>query len=92
MISGLASQGLNVAENLATQRVIGFHRTVKKVTKKKETIDDVNIGLQAWEIGIIIASIAAYDYVEGQGALASSVSTLSTKGINDPYAFHIGLP
>lgn len=58
------------AESLATQRVIGYSRTTVRTKGKKnpKTItENVNVGIQAWEIAALIASVGVYDIVNGPG-------------------------
>ena len=57
---------------LATQRVIGYTKTTVKKTKKGTITKNENIGIQAWEIGALLAggafaigSIGAYEYLTG---------------------------
>jgi hypothetical protein len=68
----IGSKGIDVAENLATQRVIGYTKSVtyRKGKKNPKLIqENINIGVQAWEIGLILAGVAAYEYVNGAGSL-----------------------
>jgi hypothetical protein len=55
--------------HLATSRAIGWHQETVKLSKKKQVTTSTSIEVQAWELGIILAGIAAYDYVEGGGSL-----------------------
>lgn len=76
MISSIASQGMKEANFLGTQKVIGLNKTVSKHTKKKDTQTSINIGIQAWEIGGIIASIGAYEFLT-QNSFKSFLSDLN---------------
>jgi hypothetical protein len=58
----------NIGANMAMQKVIGISGSKTKVTKKGSKNESWSIGIQAWELGIILAGIAAYDYVEGGGS------------------------
>jgi hypothetical protein len=75
MISGIASKGIDVAQNMATQRVIGYSRTVTRTKGKKNPKviqENLNIGIQAWELGIIMVGLAAYEYVNGPGTASGN--------------------
>ena len=63
MISNIASQGAKEANFLGTQKVIGINKSITKHSKKKDTQTSINIGIQAWEVGGIIASIGAYEFL-----------------------------
>jgi len=75
---------LDAGVSLATQRVIGYSRT-KTYTKGKKNpkviTESVNIGIQAWELGIVLASIAVYDYVNGPGSVASTLRNPYSAGL-----------
>ena len=58
----------NIGAGMATQKVIGFSSTKTKITKKGSKIDSLSVGIQAWELGIVLAGIAVFDYVEGGGS------------------------
>ena len=89
-----AGQAMSIGENLATQKVIGYSKSVtrKKGKKNPKFIqENVSVGIQAWEIGIILAGIAAYEYVNGAGSLIANF----TKGpdVNeDPSAAYNSMP
>jgi len=51
--------------NLATQKVIGFSSTKTKVTKKGSRTDSISVGIQAWELAIMVAAAGAYYYLTG---------------------------
>ena len=75
--ASVANKGLDIAQNMATQRVIGFKRSVtyRKGKKNPKVVqEDVNIGIQAWELGIILAGIAVYEYVNGSGSLFNNAT------------------
>lgn len=79
---GQAKAVTDLVGNLATQRVIGYSRT-KTYTKGKKNpkviSESLNVGIQAWELGILLASVAVYDYVEGPGSLlATTVGAVRT--------------
>ena len=57
-----------VATTLATSRVIGYTKstTYKKGKKNPKIIqENLNIGIQAWEVGFLIAAAGAYEYLTG---------------------------
>ena len=70
----------DVVQNLATQRVIGYSRTVTKKQGKrnpKVVQENLNIGIQAWELGFIllasgIAAVGAGAYYYFTGSNASN--------------------
>ena len=65
--------GENV-QSVAAQRVIGFTRSVSyQKGKRKFVQESVNVGVQAWEIGAIIAAAGIYDLANGPGGFASWV-------------------
>ena len=69
-------------ENLATQKVVGYSARKRTVSKKgtvKEEI--VSVGIQAWELGILLAAVAVYDYVEGPGSVASTIKHPYSAGL-----------
>ena len=77
----IASKALDVASNLGTQRVIGFTRSVTRTKGKKHPKliqESVNIGLQAWEIGAILAGVALYEYVNGAGSLLNNALVMAS--------------
>lgn len=68
MIASVASKSVDAAANMATQRVIGYSRSVTKTSGKKHPKviqENLNIGIQAWELGILIAAAGAYYYLTG---------------------------
>lgn len=74
---------LNGIESVATQRVIGFTRSVTKTRGKKNpkvTTESVNVGVQLWEVGAVVAAVGIYDIANGPGRFMSSV--LSFLGYN----------
>jgi len=81
MPAAAASKGLEMIQGMATQRVIGYTKSVttRKGKKNPKLVqENLNIGIQAWEIGILVASIAVFDYVEGAGAFGSNLQSLLT--------------
>ena len=72
MIPGIASKGVDVMQNLATQRVIGYSISKTKYKKKSVVQENLNIGVQAWEIGVILVGVAAYEYINGPGSASSN--------------------
>ena len=68
MIPGVANKGIDVMQNMATQRVIGYSVSKTKYKKKSVVQENLNIGIQAWELGIVLAGIAVYEYVNGPGS------------------------
>lgn len=64
----MASKGIEVASNMATQRVIGYSRSVTRTKGKKNPKiiqENLSIGIQAWELGILIAAAGAYYFLTG---------------------------
>ena len=88
MAASAASKGLETIQGMATQRVIGYTKSVttRKGKKNPKLVqENLNIGIQAWEIGILVASIAVFDYVEGSGAFGQNLqSLLTTPTVNPP--------
>ena len=77
MMASVAGKGLSVAENMATQRVIGYSRTVTRTKGKKNPKviqENLNVAVQVWEIGVILAGIAVYEYVNGSGSLFNNAT------------------
>lgn len=64
MIPGAAAQTVS---NGATQRVIGYTKTKTKHGKKTDVTESYSVGVQAWEIAALIASVGIYDIVNGPG-------------------------
>ena len=57
-----------VATTLATSRVIGYTKSIsyKKGKKNPKVIqENLNIGIQAWEVGFLIAAAGAYEFLTG---------------------------
>ena len=76
MMASVAGKGLSVAENMGTQRVIGYSRTVTKTKGKKNPKviqENLNVGVQAWEIGALLGGVALYEYVNGPGSLLNNL-------------------
>lgn len=87
MMAAAASKGIDVASNLATQRVIGYTRTVTKTTGKKhpKTVsENLNIGIQAWELGILVAAAGAYYYLTGNHIQDAVVSGMNMVNPGNP--------
>ena len=87
----IASAGMEEFNTLATQRVIGYTRTIRKAKKKSVETKNVNLGIQAWEIGAILAgsafaigSVGAYEYLTGNSIkqLGQDIKTGITSGNN----------
>ena len=77
MMASVAGKGLSVAENMAAQRVIGYSRTVTRTKGKKNPKviqENLNVAVQVWEIGVILAGIAVYEYVNGSGSLFNNAT------------------
>ena len=77
MMASVAGKGLSLAENMASQRVIGYSRTVTKTKGKKNPKviqENLNVAVQVWEIGVILAGIAVYEYVNGSGSLFNNAT------------------
>lgn len=67
-MAGIAGKALDVGTSLATQRVIGYTKSVTRTKGKKNPKviqENVNVGIQAWELAILIASAGAYYYLTG---------------------------
>lgn len=87
MMAAAASKGIDVASNMATQRVIGYTRTItRKKGKKNPKIiqENLNIGIQAWELGILIAAAGAYYYLTGDKISDIALNTLPPIGNIQP--------
>ena len=90
----IADKALDVGQNLATQKVIGYSRSVtRKKGKKNPKIiqENISVGIQAWEIGIILAGVAAYEYVNGSGSLLENL-TSGIKVNQDPSVAYNSMP
>lgn len=87
MISAVAGKGLDVAQNLGTHRVIGYSRSVTRTKGKKNPKviqENLNIGIQAWEIGILIAAAGAYYYLTGNPIQDAIVSGMNVADPGNP--------
>jgi len=76
MMASVAGKGLSVAENMAAQRVIGYSRTVTRTKGKKNPKviqENLNVGVQAWEIAALLGGVAIYEYVNGPGSLLNNL-------------------
>ena len=79
----IAQSLLKSGENLATQRVMGYSRTVTRTKGKKNPkviTENLNVGIQAWEIGILVAAAGAYYYLTGnhiQDAIVSGMNVVN---------------
>lgn len=75
----IANKALDVGQNIATQKVIGYTRTVTRTKGKKnpKTItESMSVGIQAWEIAALIASVGIYDIINGPGGFESWIFSL----------------
>ena len=87
MISAVAGKGLDVAQNLATQRVIGYSRSVTRTRGKKNPkviTENLNVGIQAWEIGILVAAAGAYYYLTGNHIQDAVVTGMNVADPGNP--------
>jgi hypothetical protein len=94
MMMQAASKGADVMQNMATQRVIGYTKSVsyRKGKKNPKLIqENLNIGIQAWEIGAILLGAAAYEYVNGPGSLVGNLTNGSLVN-KDPSAAYNSMP
>jgi hypothetical protein len=82
MIPGIASKGVDVMQNLATQRVIGYSISKTKYKKKSVVQENLNIGVQAWEIGALLGGVALYEYVNGPGSLLNNLFPSSSAPVS----------
>jgi hypothetical protein len=79
----MAAKALDVGQNLATQRVIGYTRSVTRTKGKKNPKviqENLNVGIQAWELGILIAAAGAYYYLTGDKISDIALNTLPPIG------------
>ena len=70
-------------ETVATQRVIGYTKSVTRTKGKKNPKviqENLNIGIQAWELGILIAAAGAYYYLTGDKISNVALNTLPPIG------------
>jgi len=87
MISAVAGKGLDVAQNLGTQRVIGYSRSVTRTRGKKNPkviTENLNVGIQAWELGILVAAAGAYYYLTGNHIQDAIVSGMNVADPGNP--------
>ena len=87
MISAVAGKGLDVAHNLATQRVIGYTKSVTRTKGKKNPKviqENLNIGIQAWEIGVLVAAAGAYYYLTGGHIQDAVINVANTVNPGNP--------
>ena len=87
MISAVAGKGLDVAQNLGTQRVIGYSRSVTRTRGKKYPkviTENLNVGIQAWELGILVAAAGAYYYLTGNHIQDAVVSGMNVADPGNP--------
>ena len=79
----MAGKALQVAENFGTQRVIGYTKSVTRTKGKKNPKviqENLNVGIQAWELGILIAAAGAYYYLTGDKISDIALNTLPPIG------------
>lgn len=65
------------AKDTVSQKVIGYSKskTYTRGKKNPKTISEtVSIGIQAWEIGALLAAIALYEYVNGPGSFTQNLN------------------
>ena len=78
-MSNMSSIGSAVLD-LSTQKVIGWTRSKIKHNKKSDVTSSISVGVQAWEIGILVAAAGAYYYLTGnhiQDAVINSMNTVN---------------
>lgn len=83
----MAAKALDIGTTLATQRVIGYTKSVTRTKGKKNPKviqENLNIGVQAWEIGILVAAAGAYYYLTGNHIQDAVVSTMNTVNPGNP--------
>lgn len=88
MKAEIAQQAMQGAYNLATQQVIGYSKSKTTTTKKSVKTESTNIGIQAWEIGGILAGLGileaadgAYEFLTGDSGVMKSIkSSISQAG------------
>lgn len=89
----IAGKALQVAENFGTQRVIGYTRTVTRTKGKKNPKviqENLNVGIQAWEIGVLVAAAGAYYYLTGDHIQDAVINVANTVNPGNP-ANNLGL-
>lgn len=87
MIAAAASKGLDIASNMATQRVIGYTKSVSRKTGKKNPKiiqENLNVGIQAWELGILVAAAGAYYYLTGDHIQDAIINVANTVNPGNP--------
>lgn len=81
--ASIANKGLDIAGQMATQRVIGYSKTKTRINKKGSTVTNENVAISAWEIlfgaALLLGGIAAYDFVEGPGSLGNTLQLTPSK-------------
>lgn len=79
----MASKGIEIASNMATQRVIGYSRSVTRTKGKKNPKiiqENLSVGIQAWELAVIVAAAGAYYYLTGDKISNIALNTLAPIG------------
>ncbi len=74
----------NIGVGMATQKVIGFSSSKTKVTKKGSKTDSLSVGIQAWELGILVAAAGAYYYLTGNHIQDAVVNAMNTVNPGNP--------
>ena len=83
MITGVAQSLLKSGENIATQRVVGYSKSVTRTKGKKNPKviqENLNIGIQAWEIAALIAAAGAYFYFTGNSVSNAALNSMPPIG------------
>lgn len=74
----------NIGSSMATQKVIGFSSSKTKTTKKGTKTESLNVGIQAWELGILVAAAGAYYYLTGNHIQDAVVGAMNTVNPGNP--------
>ena len=74
----------NIGSNMAMQKVIGISGSKTKVTKKGSKNESWSIGIQAWEIAIMVAAAGAYYYLTGNHIQDAVVGAMNTVNPGNP--------
>ena len=92
MASAIAASAIPAALSTASQAgmelaqtpVLGVHRRVRKVSRKKVVETDESLSIRAWEVGAVAAgagilawSAALYQSLTGQSLMSAILDTLS---------------
>jgi hypothetical protein len=69
--SKAAKKGADIVQGMATQRVIGYTKSISYKKGKKTIQENLNVGIQAWELGAVLLGLGAYAYLTGDQTLTA---------------------